>query len=435
MRRLARRAAIATAVILGLGLSGVMCQRVSARGRYVAAYSTYGSGPEGTRGLYLLAEQIGARPQRWAEDLGRLPEGGGMLVALGACETWMRRDVGRLERENLKAWIEAGGVLLVAGAPDYVRRSDFGVAIDGGCERSSGLIRMLEEREGGPRKESDGDDEPQLEDLPGMLREEPERAYDEVVDDGDIPMAHGAWPAGEPVIGLPWVGLRQPRGVRFDESRSHHTLLRLDGPEGEPVGVRVDVGEGAVIALGSASMFQNRDLSQQNGGLLFARLVREHAGGGPVLFDEYHLGIGQHRGMMRYLRQAGLGAFIVQLLLLVLFVIWRFGARFGSPRDPAPPEPAGTASYVEGVGTLYAKAKDPVGAAGILVRRALERIAAHHHVDAKGAAPLADTLEARKRKEAAEAVRAIATLESEAAAHGLPRFTERLDAELARAIS
>lgn len=98
MRRLARRAAIATAVILGLGLSGVMCQRVSARGRYVAAYSTYGSGPEGTRGLYLLAEQIGARPQRWAEDLGRLPEGGGMLVALGACETWMRRDVGRLER-------------------------------------------------------------------------------------------------------------------------------------------------------------------------------------------------------------------------------------------------------------------------------------------------------------------------------------------------
>ena len=65
MRRLARRAAIAAAVILGLGLSGVMCQRVSARGRYVAAYSTYGSGPEGTRGLYLLAEQLGARPQRW----------------------------------------------------------------------------------------------------------------------------------------------------------------------------------------------------------------------------------------------------------------------------------------------------------------------------------------------------------------------------------
>ena len=433
MKTIARRALIGALVVLGLGVSGIMCQRVGARGRYVAAYSTYGSGPEGTRGLFLLAERVGARPQRWAEDLGRLPEGGGVLVALGACETWLRRPLSRLARANLKAGVESGGVLLVAGAPGYVQRSDFGVSIDGDCGEPTGLIRMLEDREQGPRKETEEDDT-QLEDLPGMLREEPERAWDEVADDGDIPMAHGAWPVGEPVVGLPWVGLRQPRRVRVDESRSHHTLLRLDGPEGRPVGVRVDVGEGAVVALGSASMFQNRDLSSQSGGLLFARLLRELAPRGPVLFDEYHLGIGEQRGMMRYLRQVGLGALVVQVLLLILFLVWRHGARFGGTRAPAPPEPAGTASYVEGVGTLYAKAKDPGGAMGILARRAFERIAAHHHLDAKDGARLAEALEARHRADAGEAVRAIDALASDGSG-SLAKLAERLDAELAKAIA
>ena len=44
---------------------------------------------------------------------------------------------------------------------------------------------------------------------------------------------------------------------------------------------------------------------------------------GPVLFDEYHLGVGERRSMMRYLRQAGAMPLVLQLLLVALLLLWR----------------------------------------------------------------------------------------------------------------
>ncbi|HJL17481.1 MAG TPA: DUF4350 domain-containing protein [Sandaracinaceae bacterium LLY-WYZ-13_1] len=437
-RRTVWRVGVSAAVILGLGVAGLVCQRVGARGRYAVDYSTYGGGPEGTRGLFLLAEELGARPQRWARDLGRLPEGG-MLVATGSCRQRMLRDVGRIERQNLRRWVERGGVLVVAGADDYLAREDFGVELAGDddrCTPTEGLVGMMVRAERGPRKTGVGDDadEPELEDLPGAFRDDPARTYDEVTEQEALARPRLAVGASEPLRGIPFVGLRNPLDVRVDARAAGDTLLRLDGPDGRPAAVRVDVGRGAVVAIASASLLQNRDLAEQNGGVLFARLVEAHAPEGPVLFDEYHLGVGQRRSTMRYLRQVGAGAVVVQVLLLILFGLWRFGARFGSPRPEPPPDPAGTASYVEGVGTLYAKARDPEGAARILARRALERIGAHHHLDPRDAEHLARQLEARRRVEAAEAVRAIASrADRPVGRRGLARLADELDAQVAAA--
>ena len=55
MRKWLGRIAVGALVCIGLGAAGLMCQRVGERGRYVSAFSTYGSGPEGTRGLYRVA--------------------------------------------------------------------------------------------------------------------------------------------------------------------------------------------------------------------------------------------------------------------------------------------------------------------------------------------------------------------------------------------
>ena len=96
--------------------------------------------------------------------------------------------------------------------------------------------------------------------------------------------------------------------------------------------VRIEIGRGSLIVLASASMFVNADLQSQGGGVLFARIVHDVAPRGPILFDEYHLGVGQRRSMMRYLRQIGGTAIVVQLLLLVAIFIWRSGARHPTDR-------------------------------------------------------------------------------------------------------
>jgi len=431
-----KRVAVGAAVLIAFGVSGVMCARVGERGRYVGAYSTYGAGPDGTRGLYLLTEQLGARPQRWAEDLGRLPDGG-MLVALGSCQQLMRRELTRIERENLQAWVEGGGVLVVAGAPSYLRELDFGVQLDttdAQCRPTVGLLAMLDQQEREERGEDTDDEEdlPEVEDLPDRFGDDPAGTYEEVVDtDGPGEVVQVVGDAA-PFADAPRIGMRRPLGITVDEDRPRSTLLRVeqaDGLPGEPAAVRVDVEEGAVIVLASASLLQNRDLSARGGGVLFSRLVRQHAADGPVLFDEYHLGVGQRRSFMRYLRQTGAMPLVIQVLLLIGLLLWRLGAKFGAHQRPAPDDPGGTASYVEGVGTLYAKAKDPAGAIAILIRRALERIAAHHHLPNRDAGRLADALESKHQTDAAQAVRDIAAVQAQPMPRGgLSKVAERLDA-------
>ena len=434
-----KRVLVAAALLLALGASGLVCQRVGARGRYATAYSSYGSGPEGTRGLYLLSERLGAHPRRWAEDLGRLPPRG-MLVALGSCDQLMRRPLGRLERENLKRWVEAGGVLVVAGVDDYARRVDFGVdlvADPARCRPTEGLVGMLADAEerGGRRKRPD-DDQRRLDQVPSALRDDPAGTYDELTEEEALPPSRIVVGVAGPLSNVPLAGMRRPLRIDVASTSESVDLLRLDGPNGDIAGVRVRVGEGAVIALSSASLFQNRDLSSEQGGVLFARLVRAEAPDGPILFDEYHLGVGQQRSLARYLRQVGMGALVLQLLLLVAVGLWRFGARFGGTRADPEPEPGGTVSYVEGVGTLYARARDPSGAARILVRRALERIGARHHLDGREAVKLADELDGRRRPAAASAVRQIAAHLAEGVGRGgLPRFAAELDALVARAVA
>jgi len=436
MRRTLKRVAVAAVVLLTFGVSGLMCARVGERGRYVGAYSTYGAGPEGTRGLFLLADQLGAHPQRWAEDLGRLPEQG-MLVALGSCQQRMRRELGRIERENLQAWVRGGGTLVVAGVPDYLTRDGFGVELlsrPGQCQPTEGLIAMLDRADArsNQRKRETDDELTELEDLPDALQDDFAGTYDEMVEQSELPMAHLAVGTEAPLERAPFVGVRDPLAIRVRDDRARSTILRLDGPEGEAAGVRVDVGEGAVVVLASSSMFQNRDLATQSGGVLFSRLVEHHAADGPVLFDEFHLGVGQRRSLMRYLRQTGAGPLVLQVLLLIAFLLWRLGARFGAFKTEAPTEPRGTASYVEGVGTLYAKAKDPAGALSIIVRRSLERIAAHHHLVHRDGSHLADALEARHRRGAAAAVREIQAVKDEPLGRGaLTSLTARID-ELTR---
>ncbi|MEM9192273.1 MAG: DUF4350 domain-containing protein, partial [Myxococcota bacterium] len=145
------RRGLAIVLALAAGLVIVlMGYRVSERGRFAVPYSSYGSGPEGTRGLFLLAERLGARPVRWARDLSGLPPDA-VLVALGGCENRLARNLSRYERESVAEWVNRGGVMIVAGAHNYLWPElgvDLGAPV-GGCfpafDLSDAVVREEDE--------------------------------------------------------------------------------------------------------------------------------------------------------------------------------------------------------------------------------------------------------------------------------------------------
>ncbi len=384
-------------VLLGLGGSGLVCQRVAARGRYAVPYSTHGAGPDGTKAVYVYAEEAGLAPIRWTRDLEGLPTDG-LLVAIGGCAQAPNRDLSRYEISALSDWIEGGGVLLVAGAHDYLWE-DAEVALDPppGCTMEQALATELARAERGEEAgEEDEEAEPDAEAIVNALFDEQEESPPE-------------WVTGTGLLaGVGPLPLERPGAIRTT-SQDAQTLFET-GKLGTPHGVLVPRGAGAIVVLSSASPLQNRNLSAADGGVVFARLARALAPEGPVIFDEYHLGVGARRSLGRYVRDVGGAAVALQLLVVVLFLLLARGVRFGRPEVVVPPVPGGTASYVEGVGDLYARTGDASAALGLVAAHGLDEVAAHHHLHDASAARLEKILGERGKKEAASAVRRLAEL-------------------------
>jgi len=402
---------------------GFVCQRVAERGRFASEYSSYGAGPKGTRGLFLLAQALDARPTRWVEDLAALPDGG-MLVALGACKG-MARKLSRYEQAELTRWVESGGVLLVAGARHYLPKK-LGVTFESSPDCPQ-LIELVggqgdedETEEDAADENADSDEDDAEEAVPAALSASGTPALAGTgAGSGDEDMVWTS-PADELLAGLPPIAMRKPgRLVIDDNAKSPRVLLSFPDaptmPESEvqrEAAVVIERGRGKVVVLASASMLQNRELAAGEGGVLFARLLAAYAPKGPLLFDEYHLGVGERRSMTRYLRNVGATPFALQLLLAALVWLWHSGARFGAIRRPRPPAPAGTASFVSALGGLFERAADPQGTLRILEHQALAQVAARHHLPPSTSSQrIARALEARGLKQAAAAVTRIGEAE------------------------
>jgi hypothetical protein len=434
------KALLAVATLGFFATSTFVCQRVAERGRFASAYSSYGAGPKGARGLYLLADRLGLSPRRWSQDLAALPERG-MLIALGDCEAGMARPLSRYEEQELTRWVEQGGVLLVAGARHYLPH-DLGVRFESEPRCAPDWRVLRKDAENG---QGEGEDDAPVPEL----RAPPEPGASMPVESGTIAEPHSddalVWtsPVAAPLLGLPPLPMRSPGRLAVDDDADARAILTMpdavdmpDSPIQREVGVVVKRGNGRVIALASGSMLQNRALAAADGGVLFARLAHAYASDGPILFDEYHLGVGERRSMMRYLRQAGAMPFIAQLMFAALLLLWRSGVRFGGVRQPPEAAPAGTASYVAALGGLFARSGDPAGSVHVLVKQALARVAAHHHLPPSGARKLATELHERGLHEAAAAVRAIAEAEQTALRGepgGLTKTSRELDRAVARA--
>jgi hypothetical protein len=437
--------------LIAVALLATTLDRVAERGRFATSYSSYGSGPHGTRGLYLLVEQLVGPATRWAQDLARLPSRA-VLVALGGCDAAMARPVSRYERQELVRWVRAGGVLIVAGARDYLPQA-FGVQFkfDPRCKRQWDSLldpdSQAEPDEDASEPAAADGGTPEITSIDfadaGIAES---RSSDDATTSAPVKPADTTWaiPMSASVRGLPVVPFRNAGELTLLPDLEPEVLLgdpRRDA-EGnetdlEPLALTLKHGAGRVIVLASASMLQNAELGASDGGELFVRLLRYYAPNLPVVFDEYHLGIGERRSLMRYLRQMGAAPIALQLAILIALVLWRAGARFGAVLPPAPAPPPESASFVNALGQLYERSADARGALELIARDAWARIALHHHVEVAPPARLVELLKARGADVAAEAVSEIdaAAKSGEATTQKLPSLVARIDAALARALS
>ncbi|MBC7172117.1 MAG: hypothetical protein H5U40_06820 [Polyangiaceae bacterium] len=184
----------------------------------------------------------------------------------------------------------------------------------------------------------------------------------------------------------------RPARVLVADGTPHEVLLEIAG---EPAGVLVPRGLGAVVALSSATPFENEWLSEGLGGVFFFRLRDALAPSGSILFDEYHLGVGASRSLVQYLRSLGAGPIFAQLGFAIALLLFRLGARLGRPVEPSPPRAEGSDTFVEAVGGLYERSGDRAAVVEVLRRRALARIARHHRVDSTDADVLAKSVAGR----------------------------------------
>ncbi len=309
-------------------------------------------------------------------------------------------------------------MLIIAGAVGYAP-AGLGARLTrdvGQCGPSSPLSDLFGEDEEAPREGASDAFGPRVE---GPL------------DDGDAQAeAHWARVSDDLFVGLGALPLREPARIRLDEGKSVRRHLEL---EGEAAALSLSLGRGTVYMISSASLLRNGELLETDGGAMIARIWRRHRDAGVVYFDEYHLGVGATRSIVQYAREVGGGALWFQLLVLLAFIFWRRGTRFGAPREAPEAIPGGTASFLESLGQLYRRSADAKAALAIVGSRAIARMARHHHQPMVESRALVAALEARDEG-AADAVRELERLRNAPVQNEteLIRHVRAIDAVLAR---
>jgi hypothetical protein len=169
--------------------------------------------------------------------------------------------------------------------------------------------------------------------------------------------------------------VHEARPLRVGHDAEATEILTSD--EGT-LGLTAPYGRGRVVLLGIPEALTNAAISD-GGGLVFARLLRAFAPEGPILFDEYHLGMGERRSLIGYVRDLGYAPALLQGLLAVLVSLLAYSARV-APSQIAEHGPTRTQrSFFAALAALFAESQDTRAALEMLSQTALARIAHSYH--------------------------------------------------------
>jgi hypothetical protein len=273
-----------------------------------------GTSPSGSRGVVELLAGRGIQAGYRTDPLRAVDDTTGVLIMLPG---------GREEPEDWEAvfaWVEDGGMLIVAGASPPAEVLDVSWHHDAG-------------------------NEPKL-----------------------IPTGEYSYLLGDFDVRVPIAGAVKLEDPRFSTDA---TITRDPWSSNDAhYGLSIPHGEGEVLVLADAQLFTNISLTVGDNPELLVRLLQYR---GKVEISDPLTGAGSQTPL-EALHRARLTPLMVQLLvLLILFVLWK-GTAFGKPREPAEHRRRSFADHVSALGTQYARANASQHALGAYSAWALERL-------------------------------------------------------------
>jgi hypothetical protein len=139
-----------------------------------------------------------------------------------------------------------------------------------------------------------------------------------------------------------------------------------------PSVARRPLGSGEIWLLAEPELLFNRNLGAADH---LALLVALAGGGRPVVFDEHVHGLGDDAGVLRLLRDWGLGPALLIATLALCAAFWRRAVTVGPPADPWRDPRAESVELVDSMAALYRRALSPAEALQLYRTRLLHEIA------------------------------------------------------------
>lgn len=329
-------------------------------GGFARQPSTFFNAGYGTKAAYLALDRLGYAVARLRRPLSEETLAGiGALFILKPSQRLQRHEMVQLED-----WVKRGHVLVV------VPGSSLADAFAGG--RRSPSNEPEEGRQ--PHRELGSCFEDWFS-LTGVAADDEESAQSA---SKHAPSATAKIDANEPIC----AGIRQleagsPR--RFAKSALTGPLAGSAAQafwtdDLGDIGLRIRLGDGAIIAMADAYPWSNSGIGEADNGLMLGNLVREftHVSPGKVAFDEYHLGFVERDwspvAMMKLVLAGPWRWAMVQAAVVGLLALYAGAVRFGSPRDVTRRPRRQHREFAEAAGRLYNEAGATALAAATLHR-------------------------------------------------------------------
>jgi hypothetical protein len=296
---------VLVALALGLGLAVNQTQPQS------TVPSVDNPGPLGLRALYLYLQESGAPVSALRESLGEAGPLAGARTVVVAAPTG--RPVTESELDTLRKWVREGGTLVYLVSRGSKAQQP---ELDDWLQVSDGPLLP-------PGSEGLG---PEEKDLTGTTAR--------------------VWVPTGAARGLERFRVAMDRGIAVGRPGA----VPIAGAQGAAVLWRVPEGAGEVYVLAGTDLAENRRLELLDN----LRFWDALAARGPLMFDEYHHGLGPQKEPPS---ARGLWVFAAQALLVGLFYVVSRGTRFGPPRPLVVEKHRSALEYVRSLGWLARRSK------------------------------------------------------------------------------